>query len=823
MSRSRVARGFRRAGFLLACVAGGVMPVAAATLAGRVVDRDSGTPVAGVEVRTALAARVVLSDAEGRFTLELPADAVELEVSWVRVGYEPEKQRLDAAQLRGGQSLEIRMRPLNLRGETVVVEAARARRRESPVPQASLSRQDLAERYTTQDIPDLLATLPSSTYYSENGNGIGYNYLTLRGFDQRRISVMVNGVPQNDPEDQNVYWVDFPDLAANLQDVQVQRGAGSGFYGPPAIGGAVNLVTAAFQPQAGLRVLGGAGSFGTRKASLQFNSGLINGTYAFQGRYSRLLSDGYRRDAWVDLTSYFFSAARYDAHMSTRIHVYGGPIADGLAYYGVPLAATHDRDARRDNVLAGGSQIENFSQPHYEVLHDWHITDHTRLTNTAFYVQGDGFFDFDGSFADTTYYRLTAEYGYHPVRNPGQSLIRAFVRNQQGGYLPRVEWQHAHGELSVGGEVRVHRSEHWGKIRFAESLPDSAPDGMGGKLYQPYDPERKYYTYRGGKDVLGAFAHEVWRVGPRLQATGDLQLTHNRYRIYDEAFVGTDLIQDYWFANPRLGANINFNAAWHGYGSYGYVQREPRLKNLYDAAESSGGATPQYAADAGGSFDFSNPLVHPEKLHDFELGGGVRLGEHFTADLNVYWMDFRDEIVTDGQLDRFGQPVTGNANQSVHRGMELALSARPYTWLQFDGNATWSRNVFLDHRVFVDANGAPLAAGAQLGGNEIAGFPSLIANLRGTVRAHGVTAALAGRSVGGFFTTNFEDPNQYVTPYFVLDADAAYEFSLVRGQPVRLHVQVRNVLDRLYVLQGQGDQYFPAATRNMFVGLEFGL
>jgi iron complex outermembrane receptor protein len=567
----------------------------------------------------------------------------------------------------------------------------------------------------------------------------------------------------------------------------------------------------------------GAGSFGTRKASVQFNSGLVNGTYAFQGRYSRLLSDGYRRDAWVDLTSYHWSAARYDPRMSTRIHVYGGPIADGLAYYGVPLEATRDRAARRDNALAGGSQIENFSQPHYEVLHDWRITDHTRLANTAFFVQGDGFFDFDGSFADTTYYRLTSAYGFHPVRNPGQSLIRAFVRNRQGGYLPRFEWQHAHGDLSVGGEVRVHRSEHWGKIRFAESLPDSVPDGAGGNRYQPYDPERKYYRYRGGKVVLGAFAHEVWRLGTHVQASGDLQLTHNRYRIYDEAFAGTDLTQDYFFANPRLGANINFNSAWHGYGSYGYVQREPRLKNLYDAAESSGGATPQYAVAAGRNFDFTRPLVHPEKLHDFELGGGVRLGERVTADVNVYWMDFRDEIVSNGQLDRFGQPVTGNARRSVHRGLEFAAAARPYTCLQLDANASWSRNVFRAHRVFVDAGGTPLAAAVQLGGNEIAGFPRFISNLRGTVRTHGAMAALAGRYVGGFFTTNFENPNQYVTPHFVLDADAAYEFRLVRGQPVRLHLQVRNLLDRLYVLQGQGDEYFPAATRNAFLGLEFGL
>src|SRR5204863_1737147 len=118
--------------------------------------------------------------------------------------------------------------------------------RESPVSFSNLNRSQLSERYSTQDIPVLLSELPSITFYSENGNGIGYNYINLRGFDQRRLSVMINGVPQNDPEDHNVYWIDFPDLMASAGTLQVQRGAGSAFYGPPAIGGSINLVTDPF-------------------------------------------------------------------------------------------------------------------------------------------------------------------------------------------------------------------------------------------------------------------------------------------------------------------------------------------------------------------------------------------------------------------------------------------------------------------------------------------------------------------------------------------------------------------------------------------------
>ena len=137
---------------------------------------------------------------------------------------------------------------------TVIVTTTQAHERETPATFSNLKEEQLSERYSVQDVPVLLSELPSMTFYSENGNGIGYNYVNLRGFDQRRLSVMINGVPQNDPEDHNVYWIDFPDLLGSTGSVQVQRGAGSAFYGPPAIGGSINLVTDPFNRRPGITV-----------------------------------------------------------------------------------------------------------------------------------------------------------------------------------------------------------------------------------------------------------------------------------------------------------------------------------------------------------------------------------------------------------------------------------------------------------------------------------------------------------------------------------------------------------------------------------------
>ena len=244
-------------------------------------------------------------------------------------------------------ALIVVLMPTILPGQPITVTATRGRERETPVTFSTLEERSLRERHTVQDIPALLAELPSTTYYSESGNGIGYTYLNIRGFDARRIAVMVNGIPQNDPEDHNVYWLDFPDLAGSAEDIQVQRGAGSSFYGPPAIGGSVNLVTSHLGRERSLSLTAGIGSYNTRKYSAAFSSGLVDNRYAMHARLSKILSSGYRDRAWSDFNSYFLGFARYDETMTTQVHLYGGPISDGLAYYGIPKADVQDRDRRR--------------------------------------------------------------------------------------------------------------------------------------------------------------------------------------------------------------------------------------------------------------------------------------------------------------------------------------------------------------------------------------------------------------------------------------------------------------------------------------------
>jgi iron complex outermembrane recepter protein len=716
----------------------------------------------------------------------------------------------------------------------VTVTATHATERLSPVTFSNLTHQEIQRRYSTQDVPTFLAELPSTMFYSENGNGIGYNYMTMRGFDQRRLSVMVNGVPQNDPEDHNVYWIDFPDLLGSTTNIQVQRGAGSAFYGPPAIGGSVNILALPYsaQPAITLESIAGFQEYGsthtitlaTRKFSSTFNSGLVDKQYMFYGHLGTLATDGYRDKAWATIDSYFFGAARFDETMTTRIHFYGGPFTDGLVYTGVPKFYNKDLKFRRHNysdfetnaaydavtgiTVRKPQEIDNFSQPHFEVMHEWQLSPSMKLFNTVFYIQGDGYYDYYDGWADTSTLRIGTAYGFPTSTNPANVLIRAYVGNKQAGWLPRIEWDHGDGTLTLGAEVRFHRSLHWGKIGYAENLP------------QNFDADYRFYEYNGEKDILSFYGHELLKLQPDLTLMTDVQVVYNRYGIANEKYLHNNFSIPYLFINPRVGINYNLDDHINIYSNIAYTSREPRLKNLYTAEESFYGATPQFEAEVNGStirYHFDKPLAKSERLLDFEIGGTYR-SEQSSATLNLFWMEFSDELIKSGRVDVFGEPVTGNADRTRHIGVEFEDHIDLGRGFSVSGNATISHNRLVRYNV-VDSTSNGIVYRTKLDGNPLAGSPDYNANLRVSQTQKEWSVSIGAKYVGSFYTDNTKNEIFKNDEYLVFDLAALYRYRIQSGVILSIRAEVRNLLNSLYTMSGEGDQFFPAAERNYVLGL----
>lgn len=727
--------------------------------------------------------------------------------------------------------------------DEVVVTGTRMRRRTNPVTVSNMTARDLELQPAMKDLPVLLSTLPSLTYHTENGNGIGYSTLRMRGFDQRRVAVSINGIPQNDPEDFNVFWINFFDIQGAVEDIQVQRGAGSSQYGPTAIGGSINIAAFPYRAQPYAFAEAGLGTFNTRRYTVEGNSGLLNDRYVLFGRFSRLLTDGYRDWSWSEFYRFFVGAVRYGERSSLTLQAYGGPQRDGLAFSGIPRAA-NERSVpdgfggeidRKYNFSALTGDIEQFHQPHVELFHDWSPSGNLSFHQALFWVKGEGYFDFGGTFRSADYLRLPE--GWRDlddvqrtlplflVAPDAEVLFRAYLDQWQVGWLPRMRSQTALGESTVGLEVRLHRSERWGRVQEAEGLP---PEVVGAEA------DARVYRFRGEKSIASAYVSHQVRPAERLLVQGDVQATYRRYRHYDEAFFEREFGVPYRFINPRLGVTLNPERRWSGYASISLASREPRLKSLYDGEEAGAGFSPRFRTGPNGVIDYERPLVKPERLTDLEVGL-VWSGHRARLSTNAFLMDFRDEIVPSGGLDQFGVPRSGNAERTRHIGLEVEAAIRLARGLDLDVNATLSRNRFVRFSEFIVLPDQTVAE-ADRDGNPIAGFPERVLNARLLFARGGwamtLSAKAAGRQYidnsGGVNASGDNDDALTVDAYFVLDAGVRYAFSeRVPAKGIEFALDVNNVLNSRVLLYGNvgpvGPQFFPLATRHVFARIRYTL
>ena len=213
------------------------------------------------------------------------------------------------------------MRVVNLQEVQVVSTRATAK---TPVAFTNIGKAELKKVNFGQDIPYLLSMTPSTLTTSDAGAGIGYTTLRVRGTDGTRINITVNGIPMNDAESHNLFWVNMPDFSSSVKDMQVQRGAGTSTNGAGAFGASVNMQTegASMKPYAEFN--GSYGSFNTHKETVKVGTGLLNNHWTFDARLSNIGTDGYIDRASVDLNSYYLQGGYFAENTSVKLIAFAG-------------------------------------------------------------------------------------------------------------------------------------------------------------------------------------------------------------------------------------------------------------------------------------------------------------------------------------------------------------------------------------------------------------------------------------------------------------------------------------------------------------------
>jgi iron complex outermembrane receptor protein len=649
--------------------------------------------------------------------------------------------------------------------ERVTITAFRAGQSgtDAPISQRTLGRQEIEQRSFGQEVPLLLQGAPSITSYAETGNYWGYSYIRLRGIDQSRINLTIDGIPLNDPEDQVLYFADFPDLASSLESVQIQRGVGTSSAGTASIAGSINFETTPLASNPGTRAQIEGGSFDTKRASAEYRSGLLSNGLAFYGRMSGVQSGGYRYHSGVMGRSALVSAGYFGARDVVKVMATAGLLHDTLSYLAVPDTELA-RDRRINPLLP--TELDRFGEQLVSAAY-------TRLLGAA-------------SSWSTTLYRISASGNYDVAIDP--DLWNYHLNFAWYGLTSTWSWRRDRLRLNAGLNANSYARDHFAFVR-----PDLR------------DPT---YLNTGHKGDASGFGKVAYDIGSAT-LFGDVQVRRATFRYEPDARAGVAPGAISWtFVNPRVGLTYRLTPVLSAYGSYGASTREPARNDMlagFDNLDTS-------------NIAFVGPFsrVRPETVRDLEAGvtvaaNGLRL------QANIFSMDFRNEIEPIGALSYLGLPLRKNVRASYRRGAELDGSAALPGGFTASASATLMRARIAEYTD--DASGATFRGVEPLLTPKVATAHRLA--WEGLRRW---TLSVEGRYTGRSQLDNTGNPALVLPAAYVADGAIVWRFGRDGRHAIEVRGNNLTGSKRYGSGYGSGDTpyYYVLPPRNVFATLELG-
>ena len=655
--------------------------------------------------------------------------------------------------------------------QNVEVVSIRATRK-TPVAFTNMSKEQLKAVNHGKDIPFLLSLTPSITMTSDAGNGIGYTSLRVRGTDPSRINITANGVPMNDAESSTVFWVNMGDFASSVQSMQIQRGVGTSTNGAGAFGATLNMQTEDIgtKPYFGIDLSGG--SYYSHKETMRFGTGLINGHWGIQGRLSNIGSKGYLDRASTKLNSYFLQAGWFGDNTVVKFITFNGVEETYHAWnytskyeqqlYGRTYNSCgeyYDADGKTHYY---DNQTDNYHQQNYQLIWNQRLNNELSFNAALHYTKGQGYYE------EYKRKRTLFEYDLDKTMTWAKSdLVRQKkMDNDFYGAVASIVYDNKQNlQATIGGGWNKYEGDHFGLIKWVKSPVDVLM------------PDHKYYDDKTKKTDFNIYGKVTYDLLAGLSAYVDLQYRHVGIKMdgpTDEINWDTnqrivyDMDKSFNFFNPKFGINYDINPNHKVYASYAIAHKEPTRNNFQN------------------SLNAELDMPKAERLNDLEIGYKYQ-SKVFSAGANFYWMDYKDQFVLTGEIDKIGEAITRNLPKSYRLGVEVEAAVKPVDWFRWDVNATWSKNRVKDITVQLADNSV-----SNLGDQPLAFSPDWIANNIFTFNYKGLKASIQSQYVSKQYLTNtgfksyqtlddngqLTDVSMMLDGHFTTNIDLSYSFKL---------------------------------------------
>ena len=700
-----------------------------------------------------------------------------------------------AQDVNNSKDLDSLTSILNL--EEVTVSAIKAKN-DTPVSFVNLSKENIEKTNLAQDIPILLKNTPSVVTHSDAGAGIGYSSIRIRGSDQTRVNVTINGIPYNDSESMQVYWVDLPDFASSIENIQIQRGVGTSTNGPGAFGGSINIQTNSASESPFFEINNTLGSFGTVKNSVGFSTGFID-KFELSGRVSRIKSDGYIDRSGSNLRSYFLQGVYRDENTLIKVLNFAGHEITDQAWYGVD-SSTLETNRKYNmageyydefgNTLYYEDQVDNYKQNHLQIHWNQIYQNGWNSNFGIHFTNGKGFFE-----------------NYNLGYGSSDYIDRRWLDNDFYGILYSLNKKTEDFNANIGGSLNKYNGLHYGEYLWYDQINSNV---------NQYDFKEKFYDDFGDKGEFNIYAKIDYYITDKLTLYGDLQFRNIKYEAGISAnSTLTGYIEDgfeyldksFNFFNPKFGLFYNLNKNNNLFFSFARAHREPTRT------------------------DYANGNPNEEKLDDFELGWKLN-SNNLALSLNAFYMIYEDQLVLTGQRDINGYEIRRNIGESYRVGIEFDSSIKLNNKLNIETNFSLSENKNKDFYSTFDGNLK------NFGNTDLAYSPNFILNnILNFNPNKKVLISLRSKYVSEQFFAQTNSPISKLESFFINDINFVHDIDLPNiSDDIKFKVLVNNLFDYKYSAYGgyysydiqednqvktyEGTYYYPQSGINILVGLD---